>query len=335
MTDAFFQFHSPQYFFFLLIVIPLFVFDLVKLHLIRFPASSKKMYKGGNKSFRSVFEFIPPLLRMIALILIVVALARPQWGKQYQEVDSEGIDIVLALDTSGSMRAVDLDLGGQRVNRLTVVKSVVTEFVQGRNYDRIGMVIFGTQAYTQCPLTLDYDILTGYLDLIDIGIVGESTAIGNAIATSVKRLKSSKADSKIIILLTDGSNTAGEVSPIKAAELARDKGIKIYTIIVGKSGKVPVPQKSFFGQQLVYMNLEVDEESLKEIAKVTGGQFYQATDTEALKKVYETIDQLEKTEVKVNEFFDYKESYVQYLWPAIILLIISWLLQRTVFLRIP
>lgn len=336
MNESFFQFHSPQFFLLGFLLIPLFIFDLSKLHIVKFRAGSQKVYDQKlSRSWRSFFEFIPPTLRFLGFVLLLIGLARPQWGKQYQEIESEGVDIVLALDTSGSMRALDMELDGQRVNRMQVVKAVVTDFIAGRRHDRLGMVIFGSQAYTQCPLTLDYDMLAGYLDLIDIGIVGEETAIGNAIALSVKRLMSSQAKSKVIILLTDGENTAGEISPLKAAEVAADEGVKIYTIAVGTTGPVPMPVQTFFGQQIVNINLEVDEESLKQIATTTQGQFFLAKDTAALRKIYETIDKLEKTKVEVKEFVDYGEDFLRYVVPALILFLTAWVLQRTVFLRVP
>jgi len=335
MSDPFFQFHSPGYFLLLLLILPLFIFDLYKLQIIKFSISNVQIISEAKKSWRSYLEFFPPFIRMLALILLVFALARPQWGNTYTEIESEGVDIVLALDTSGSMEALDLRLHGREANRLAVVKSVVKDFIDGRQYDRIGMVVFGTEAYTQCPLTLDYDIIKGYLDLIDIGIAGRETAIGNALATSVKRLLKSEAKSKIIILLTDGENTAGAVSPIRAAELAKKHGIKVYTIAVGSKGRVPVPQKGLFGRRKVYAYLPVDTKTLKKIAQITDGQFFKASDTETLKEIYKTIDKLEKTEVKMNEFSEYKEIYLSFLEPAIILFLLAWLLQRTVFLRIP
>lgn len=334
MTEGFFQFHTPAYLILLILVLPLFIFDLYKLHLVKFPISSSRLIGEIKTSWRQVFEFIPSLLRMIALILIVIALARPQWGKQYTEIESEGVDIVLALDTSGSMRALDLQLHGEEADRLEVVKSVVKDFIDGRQYDRIGMVVFGEDAYTQCPLTLDYDVLKGYLDMIEIGIAGDATAIGNALATSVKRLEKSEAKSKIVILLTDGRSNAGQVSPKIAAELAQKRGIKVYTIAVGSKGKVPYPQKTFFGMQKVYVELDVDEDTLKEIAQISGGQFFQASDTETLSNVYQTIDKLEKSKVKTNEFSEYQERYLKYLVPGLLLLLLSWLLQKTVFLRL-
>lgn len=337
MTEPFFQYQSPYYFFLLIILVPLFVFDLVKLHLIKFDISSSLIFSKTKKGLRYYFEFIPPLIRLLALMLLVVALARPQWGNVHTEIETDGVDIVLALDTSGSMKALDLrSKEGKEANRLDVVKSVVKDFIKGRQYDRIGMVVFGTEAYTQCPLTLDYDILTGYLSMIQIGITGEETAIGNAIATSVKRLKKSDAKSKIIILLTDGENTAGEVSPTMAAELAKKNDIKIYTIAIGAGGMVPVPVKGLFGlTRNVPMQLNVDEDLLKEIAQISSGAFFRARDTEALQRIYKKIDELEKTEVKMTEFADFKEMYLSYLVPAIVLLILAWLLQKTVFLRLP
>lgn len=335
MSETFFQFHSPGYLFSLFLVVPLFVFDVLKLRLVKFPLSHASLVAGAKKSWRRSLEFVPPFLRAAALVLIIIALARPQTGSHHVEVQSEGIDILLALDTSGSMRALDLDLNGREANRLEVIKAVVRDFIGGRRHDRMGMVVFGTEAYTQCPLTLDHDILLGYLDLIEIGIAGEDTAIGNAIALAVKRLKKSSAKSKIVVLVTDGENTAGEVSPTRAAELAAENGIKVYTIAVGTDGKVPFPQAGFFGVRKVYVELPVDEKTLQEIATITGGRFYKASDTQTLEQIYKTIDQLEKTEVKVDEFSEYEEWFAFFLVPAIVLLLMAWLLQRTVFLRIP
>lgn len=335
MTESFFQFHSPHFLLLLIAVLPLFIFDLRKLHLFRFKLGSVKIVEGAVKTWRARFEFLMPLLRAIGLCCLIVALARPQIGNKHTEVDSEGVDIVLTLDTSGSMQALDLKLNGQEVDRLAVVKSVVADFIKGRQFDRIGMVVFGTEAYTQCPLTLDYDILLNYLDMIEIGIAGEETAIGNALATAVKRLQASEAKSKVIILLTDGANTAGAVSPNKAAEIAKENGIKVYTIAVGTKGSAPFPVKSFFGTRKVMMPLDIDVETLSQIAKMTNGEFFQANDTEALKKIYQRIDELEKTEVKVKEFNEYEENFLEWLVPGFVLILVSWFLQNTVFLRVP
>lgn len=335
MNDEFFQFYSRQAFWLFLIVVPLFVFDLYKLHLIKFPLSSSKIFSQNKKSWRQVLEFLPPLFRFLALSLVVIALARPQWGHEYTEVESEGIDIILTLDTSESMRALDMELNGKESDRLEVVKSVVDEFIRGRQFDRIGMVVFGEHAYTQCPLTLDYEVLRGYLDMIEIGIAGDATAIGNALATSVKRLEKSEAKSKIIVLLTDGRSNAGQVSPKVAAELAKEKGIKVYTISIGTKGPVPYPQQGFFGMQKGYVNLDTDEDTLKEISEITGARFFQAGTTEALSEIYKSIDKMEKTKVEMNKFSEYKEMYFNYLMAAVLFLLLAWVLQHTFFLRLP
>lgn len=339
----FFQFAHPFALLLLIVVIPLFIFDLWKLRAVRFPISSLEVLSQAKQSWRSAFEFIPPLLRLCALILLIVALARPQWGNKFTEVESEGIDIVLGIDTSGSMKALDFLLEGAEANRLAVIKSVVKDFIDKRPYDRLGMVVFGTEAYTQCPLTMDHAVLESYLDQIQIGLVGESTAIGDAIATSVKRLAKSKAKSSpvtkhgasIMILLTDGESNAGSISPLKAAEIAAQQGIKIYTIAVGTNGQVPILVQGVFGRQRQLVEVSVDEETLKKIADTTGGHFYQARDTEGLSQIYATIDELEKTKFSQKEFAEYHELYWQYVFAALIFLICAWVLQRTVFLRIP
>lgn len=335
MSEVFFQFYSREAFWLFLIVVPLFIFDLFKLHLIKFPISSSKLFSQNQKSWRQRFEFLPPLLRFLALSLIVIALARPQWGREYSQVDGDGIDIILALDTSESMRALDMELNGHESDRLEVVKSVVDNFISGRQYDRIGMVVFGEHAYTQCPLTLDYDVLRGYLKMIQIGIAGDATAIGNALATSIKRLEKSTAKSRIIILLTDGRSNAGQITPKSAAELAKEKGIKVYTISIGTRGPVPYPQQGFFGMRKGSVNLDTDEDTLREIAKITGAKFFQAGTREALSEIYASIDQMEKTRVEMSKFSEYQEMYFGYLTLAVLFLILAWALQSTIFLRLP
>lgn len=333
---SFFQYASPYWRYCVVLLVPLFFYELRKLHLTRLAIPSGEIVVRRKKTLKAELEFVPPLLKMIAMALILFALARPQIGNQNTDVHSEGIDIVLALDTSESMHALDLQLDGKEADRMQVVKSVVKDFIDGREYDRIGMVVFGAQAYTQCPLTLDYDILKGYLDLIDVGIAGDATAIGNALATSVKRLIASQAKSRIVILLTDGDNTAGEVSPQAAAELAKDEGIKVYTIAVGSRAKtVPYPVKTPYGRQVRNVELSVDEDTLKKIAETTGGRFFRADTTDTLKSIYQTIDKLEKTDVKVEKFTEFDEQYLTYLIPGLIFLLASWILKQTIFLRVP
>jgi Ca-activated chloride channel family protein len=334
MSGSFFQFQNPAYLLFFLLVLPLFFFEMRKKHFVRLPLSSILVLSQRKKTWRQRLEFFPTFLKIVALTLLISALARPQWGNRYTEVDSEGIDIVLTLDTSESMVGLDLTLNGEEANRLQVIKSVVNDFIGGRQYDRIGMVVFGEQAYTQCPLTTDYNVLKSYLDIVEIGIAGKGTAIGNAIAVSVKRLETSKAKSKIIILLTDGESNAGEVSPKIAAELAAQRGIKIYTIGVGTQGAVPVYQDTLFGRRKVTVEMHFDEKSLKEIAAMTAGQYFSAGSQEALKDVYQTIDKLEKTQVKVQEFSDVQEMFLLFLVPAVLFLVLSWFLEHAVFIRV-
>lgn len=328
-------FASPGYLWLLLAVPVLFFFDLYKNGLVRLPIPTSKLLGDKTTSARQALEFVPLLLKAMALVLIVLALARPQHGHHFTEVTSPGVDIMLILDTSGSMRAVDLTLDGREAERLDVVKAVVKDFISGREFDRIGMVVFGSQAYTQCPLTLDDEVLKNYLDIIEIGIAGENTAIGNGIATAVKRLQGSKAKSRVIILLTDGRSNSGEVSPVIAAELAAKEGIKVYTISVGTKGNVPVYEKTLLGRRKVYLKLDVDDETLKDIAAVTGGRFFEAQSTAMLKTVYEEIDTLEKSQITRKDFSEYDEQYLALLWPALVLLVTQWGLRESIFLRIP
>jgi Ca-activated chloride channel family protein len=336
MNVTFFQFHSKGFFWLAALLPVVFFYELRKLRLIKLSVPSLKIVQGGRRTWRSRLEFLPALLKTLSMALLIVALARPQVVNQDSRVKSEGVDIILTLDTSGSMKALDMQLRGERTDRMNAVKSVVGDFISGRQYDRIGMVIFGENAYTQCPLTLDYDILRGYLDLIDIGIAGDATAIGNALATSVKRLEGSTAESRVVVLLTDGANTAGEVSPQAAAEVAARRGIKVYAIAFGSREKlVPFPVETPFGTRVQNVQLEVDEDVLKMIADKTGGKFFRADSTATLGKIYDTIDELEKTEVEVEKFTDYEEKYWDWLAAAVALLLIGWVLRHTYFLRVP
>jgi len=274
---------------------------------LRFP-----MTGGAKGLFRRRDGFwmrMNPLLLCLALACLIVGLARPQRGRAETEVTSEGIDIMLAIDASGSMAAMDFKLDGEAVNRLTVVKKVVADFIRQQKGDRIGMVVFGDEAYTQCPLTLDYDVLNQFLDHVEIGIAGDGTAIGDGLALAVKRLKDLPGKSRVVILLTDGRNNAGSVSPEKAAEIAKTFGVKVYTIGIGTKGPVPFPQPGIFGSRLIYVDLDMDEETLAKIADVTGGQHYFATDTKKLEAIYQEIGQLEKTKAKVKHYQVFEEYY--------------------------
>jgi Ca-activated chloride channel homolog len=259
-------------------------------------------------------------LRLLALALFIVALARPQQGLGTAEVETSGIDIVLALDVSGSMRALDFELDGKRADRLEVVKSVVHRFVEARGDDRIGMVAFAGRPYLVSPLTLDHDWLAQNLERVRIGLIEDGTAVGSAIAASVNRLREQKAKSKIVILLTDGVNNAGKVEPLTAAEAARALGIKVYTIAAGTQGEAPMPVTDRFGNERVVMApVEVDEKTLRAVAERTGGAFFRATDTKTLEGIYAQIDQLERTAETVKRYEEYRELYH---WPLLLGLLV-------------
>jgi Ca-activated chloride channel family protein len=275
------------------------------------------------------------VLRALALMFLVLAAARPQSGQSSTEILSQGIDIILCVDTSGSMRAMDFEIDGQRVDRLRVAKDVVARFVKGRKNDRIGMVVFAGQAYTQCPLTLDYGVLAGFLDHVQIGMAGDGTAIGSALGTSVKRLRDSEAKSKVVVLLTDGRNNAGKIDPETAAKIAEQYRIKVYTIGAGTRGAAPFLVDGFFGKQYVYQNVDLDEEALKKVAEITGGEYFRATDTEGLEEIYKRIDEMEKTEVKVKEYEEYTELFPRFLIPGLVFVGLEIMLGNTWLRKIP
>jgi Ca-activated chloride channel family protein len=291
----------------------------------------KKMKMPSSLLFRKGLIVI----RCVAITLFILALARPQAGIKSTEISAEGVDIMLCLDTSGSMQALDFKDNGKPVTRLKVVKKVVSEFIQGRKNDRIGMVVFGEEAFTQCPLTLDYGVLLSFLDSIEIGMAGDSTAIGSAIAVCVKRLKDLKSKSKVIILLTDGRNNTGAINPLTAASIAKTYNIKIYTIGVGTEGEAPFLVDSFFGKQYVYQKVDLDEDTLKEIAKTTGSRYFRATNTEALENIYKQIDAMEKTEIKIKEYMEYEELFNYFLIPGLCLLLLEIILVNTRLRKIP
>jgi Ca-activated chloride channel family protein len=277
-------------------------------------------------------------LRLVSVALLMIAMARPQTGRTQTQVRTEGIDIVLVLDTSGSMQALDLDADrriSNRKNRLEVVRGVVEEFVKKRDNDQIGLVVFGAEAFTQCPLTLDHGIVATFLDTIEIGMAGDATAIGSALGTAVKRLKDSEAKSKVIILLTDGRSNAGSLSPKTAAVGAAALGVKVYTIGAGTRGKAPFIADSLFGKQVVYQDVEIDEKTLQEIAEKTGGSYFRAEDEAALTKIYEQIDELEKTEITMSSYMEYNEQFRWFVIPALVLLLLEVVLLGTRFRKLP
>lgn len=276
------------------------------------------------------------LLPILAGVLMIIGLARPQRVHDRTEVTANGIDIVLGLDVSGSMQALDFAIGNRRVNRIAVVKSVVSKFIDERINDRIGIIAFAGAPYLVSPITLDHGWLQQNLERVDIGAVDDGTAIGSAIAAGVNHLRATPAKSKVLILLTDGMNNAGKIPPIAAAEAAKAMGVKIYTIGVGVRGKAPIPVRDDAGNVHVIMaKVDVDEKTLQAVAQETGGRFYRATDTGSLEAIYEQINQFEKSAQTVQKFAYAEELYPRALIPALAMLSLGVVLQLTRFRRLP
>ena len=297
--------------------------------------SSLASLKVVSQHHSKIKAMVPIVLRFIAITLFIIAFARPQEGHKRTEILSQGVDIVLAIDTSGSMQALDFKKNETPVTRLSVVKDVVAEFVKNREMDRIGMVVFGANAFTQCPLTLDQNILLSFLNKLKIGMAGDATAIGSAIGISTRRLKDLKSKSKVIILLTDGRNNSGAISPLQAAEIAKSLGIKVYTIGVGKRGKAPFLVDSIFGKRLIYQNVDIDEEVLNKISKMTDAKYFRATDLKSLKDIYKQIDLLEKSEVKSIDHSEHKELFHYFLISGLILLLTEIVVSNSFLRRLP
>ena len=270
-------------------------------------------------------------LEYLAFVLIIIALCRPQIGSDTQYKQNKGIDIVLALDISTSMATLDF----KPQNRLHAAKQVMENFIEKRPFDRISLVLFAGQSFTQCPLTLDHDILRSLLKKVKFGLIEDGTAIGTALINSGNRLKDSDGKSKIVILLTDGENNRGDISPPIAAKALAALNIKVYTIAVGKSGLQPVPVQGIFGKRIIKQPSQIDEETLKIIANTTKGKFFRAQDPKQLESIYEEINQLEKTKFKEQIYTYYSENYRPLLWIALILLFISLFLRSTRFRKIP
>lgn len=285
---------------------------------------------------RSRVGWIVGLLPILAAALMIVGLARPQRTHSRTEVTVNGIDIVLGLDVSGSMQALDFSVGNSPVNRIAVVKSVVSQFIEERPNDRIGLIAFAAYPYIVSPLTLDHDWLQQNLERVDVGVGDDGTAIGSAIAAAVNHLRTTAAKSKVVILLTDGVNNSGKISPLAAAEAARALGVKVYTIGVGVRGKAPLPVRDEAGRIHVIMaSVDVDEKTLQAVAGETGGRFYRATDRDSLREIYEQINRFETSAQSVQRFEHVEELYRWVLYPALCLLALGFLLQQTRFRRLP
>ncbi len=326
------KFHSLKYG---LLFIPLVLFFL-------------RVVLFGNSFFPSIrFSFFKPIsvkgkkrsipftfyIKILALIFVILALMRPQRINEFREIITEGVDIVIALDTSGSMQAMDF----KPKNRLEVAKNVISSFIKGREGDRIGLVAFAAKAITLVPLTIDYDVLLKFLKEVHIGMLPDGTAIGNALGTAINRVKNGKAKSKVIILITDGVNNTGEISPLTAAEIAKKMGIKVYTIGVGTNGVAPIYVKNPYTgvKRLAYMKVEIDENLLKKIAKMTNGKYFRAVDANALKEIFKTINSLEKSKIKVKSYYTYRELFYVPLLISIFLVLLAYFLDETFLKRLP
>ena len=274
---------------------------------------------------------VPSLLRALALAAFIVALARPQTGVTSENVRTQGIDIVMVLDVSSSMLAEDL-----QPNRLEAAKAVAADFVSGRRNDRLGLVAFAGQAFTQAPLTLDHGVVTSLLGELDIGMIEDGTAVGMGLATAVKRLQASRAESKVVVLLTDGRSNRGEIGPVTAAQMAQALDVRVYTIGVGSRGTARVPvQDPLGGTRYANMQVDIDEPTLREVAQLTGGRYFRATDAESLVAIYAEIDELEKTEIEVENFTQFGEEFLLPLGLGFLLLVAELSLTQTALRTLP
>jgi len=325
-------FNNPEYLFLLLMLIPMVFWYIKEMYKsdASLQISTHRNFQLLPKSKKLNFLHIPFILRILAIVLIIIALARPQASNSWRTENTEGIDIMLALDVSGTMLAEDL-----KPNRLEASKEVATEFILSRSNDNIGLVVFSGESFTQCPLTTDHAVLVNLFKAVNYGIIEDGTAIGLGLANAVNRIKDSKAKSKVIILLTDGSNNRGDIAPITAAEIAKSFGIRVYAIGVGSYGKVNIPVQTPIGLQYQQMDSEFDEISLKNIANMTGGKYFRATNNNKLRAIYQEIDQMEKTKINVREFNKKNEEYFIFALVALVLLIVEVLIRNTILKKIP
>jgi Ca-activated chloride channel family protein len=326
------HFRHPVFLLLILLIPVLFYFSQKRQHLPLAFSTTKPFLAISTVSLRLLFYRLLPWLRAFALVLLFMALARPEKVAGEKEYQTTGVDIVIALDLSGSMLAEDF----RPENRFAVARQEAIKFIRGRENDRIGLVVFARKAFTQCPLTLDYDVLIRLLEDVQIGMIADGTAIGMGLASAVNRLRDSDAKSKVVILITDGENNAGNIDPITAAELAKTFGIKVYTIGVGRGGLVPFPvDDPLFGKRYVQAEVEIDEMTLKRIADITGGLFFRARDPQSLAEIYEKINELEKSEVKVKEYRSYDPLFAYFLLPALMIIFLDVLLSQTVLMKVP
>lgn len=318
----------------LLLIIPV----LIGLYIWRYSKSYPTMQvssfefmkrRKNRKSFKEILLHVVFIMDMAAIALIIIALARPQSSESNSTTNVEGIDIVMAMDISGSMLAEDF-----KPNRLEAAKKVGIDFINGRANDRIGLVVFASESYTQCPMTTDHIVLSRLMTEVKTGIIEDGTAIGDGLSIAISRLKDSDAISKVVILLTDGINNTGSIDPISAAEIAKMFGLRVYTISVGTNGTAPYPMQDLFGnKRYQQVEVKIDEEMLKQIAEMTGAEYFRATDNSSLDKIYKEIDKMEKSRIEVYEFEKKTEEFYTFAISALLLLAIAFLL-RTLVLKV-
>ena len=326
-------FANPTYLYLLLLLIPMigwYIWKLCKSQASLQVSSSEAFDAPGATSWKVYLRHVPFILRMAAVAVLIIILARPQSTNSWQNTSTEGIDIVLAMDISSSMLAQDL-----KPNRLEASKDVAASFINGRPNDNIGLVVFAAESFTQCPLTTDHTVLLNLFKDIQPGIIQDGTAIGLGLANAVSRIKDSQAKSKVIILLTDGVNNEGEIAPVTAAEIAKTFGIRVYSIGVGTQGMAPYPFQTAFGVQYQDIPVEIDEATLKQVAATTGGQYFRATDNASLKEIYSEIDKMEKTKISVQQYSKKQEEYKNWALLLFALLLVEILLRNTLLRNIP
>ncbi len=326
------SFLHPQYFFLLLLLIPMigwYVWRQKNMN-ASLQISSLKGFGPIGKSKKMYVRHLPMVLRSLSIIMIIFALARPQSSNKLRTSTTEGIDIIICLDVSSSMLAMDF-----KPNRLEAAKEVAINFIQGRHNDRIGLVVFAAESFTQCPLTIDHAVLVNLFRDISPGMLEDGTAIGNGLATAVTRIKDSSSKSKVIILLSDGENNRGQIAPLTAAEIAKTFGVRVYTIGVGTIGTAPFPINTVFGQQTQNVEVKIDEAMLRSIASITGGHYFRATDKNKLAEIYKEIDSMEKTKTEVQEFTKKSEEFLVFAILGLVFLISEILIRNTILRTLP
>jgi Ca-activated chloride channel homolog len=325
-------FHNPEYLFLLLLLFPVIYWYIREMHKsdASLQISSHRNLVHFPKSRKIKLRHVPFILRTLAISFIIIALARPQASNSWRTQNTEGIDIMMAIDVSGTMLSKDL-----KPNRIEAAKTVATEFISSRPNDNIGLVVFASESFTQCPLTTDHAVLINLFQAVNFGMIADGTAIGLGLANAVNRIKDSKAKSKVIILLTDGSNNSGDIAPATAAEIAKTFGIRVYTVGIGSHGMVEMPMMTPMGIQYQLAQSEFDEKSLQDIANTTGGKYFRATDNSKLRLIYQEIDKLEKTKISVREYSKKEEQFYVFSLLAFIMLVLEVLLRNTYFRRIP